>query len=129
MRDLFIDYLMIKYQQNQTFSMLQDQLVKFPDAVWVQIYTDKMQLMNIDGTITHTLLHGVPYTHPWSSIAAYDAAVVTLKQLLPSSVMRKLFSSLALLQIMDLPEHRLSQGEKRAFLEHGYESSVQNTTL
>ncbi len=60
MRDLFIDYLMTKYQLNQTFSMLQDQLVKFPDAVWVQIYKDKMQLMNIDGTITHTLLPDVP---------------------------------------------------------------------
>ena len=129
MRDLFIDYLMTKYQQNQTFSMLQDQLVNFPDAVWVQIYKDKMQLMNIDGTITHTLLPDVPYAHPRSIIADFDAATVTLKQLLPSSMMKKLFSSIALLQIMDLPEDGLTEVEKRALLELGYESSVQNVIL
>lgn len=129
MRDLFIDYLMTKYQQNQTFSMLQDQLVKFPDAVWVQIYKDKMQLMNIDGTITHTLLPDVPYAHPRSIIADFDAAAVTLKRLLPSSMMKKLFSSIALLQIMDLPEDGLTEVEKRALLELGYESSVQNVIL
>lgn len=129
MRDLFIAYLMSKYQQNQTFSMLQDQLVKFPDAVWVQIYKDKMQLMNMDGTIIHTLLPDVPYAHPRSIIADFDAASGTLKQLLPSSAMKMLFGSIALLQIMDVPEDGLTELEKRALLELGYESKAQNVIL
>ena len=129
MQDLFIAYLVGKYQQNQTLPMLQQQLVKFPDAVWVQIYKDKMQLMDIDGTITHTRLPDVPYDHPRSIIADFDAAAVTLKQLLPSPVMKRLFSPIALLQIMDLPEDGLTEVEKRALLELGYESKVQNVIL
>lgn len=129
MQAWFMAYLMGKYQQDKNISMLQDQLVKFPDALWVQIYKDKMQLMNVDGTITHTLLPEVPYAHPRSIIADFDAAAVTLKQLLPTSMMQKLFSSIALLQIMDLPEDGLTELEKLALLELGYESSVQNVIL
>src|SRR5690606_28546012 len=62
-------------------------------------------------------------------IADFDAASGTLKQLLPSSAMKMLFGSIALLQIMDVPEDGLTELEKRALLELGYESKAQNVIL
>jgi hypothetical protein len=109
--------------------MVQDQFSKFPNAVWVQIYKDKMQLMDRDGNITQTLLPPVPYAQARSIIADYAAASDTLKQLVPISLMQRLFGSTALLQIMDLPEDGLTALEERALLELGYRSSAQNVFL
>ena len=40
--------------------MLQDQLSKLPNAIWVQIYKDKMQLMDNEGTIVQTIVPPFP---------------------------------------------------------------------
>lgn len=54
--------------------MLQDQLSKLPNAIWVQIYKDKMQLMDNEGTIVQTMVPSVPYAHERSIIADFKAA-------------------------------------------------------
>ena len=63
----------------------------------------------MDGTIMHNLLPDVPYAHPRSIIANFDTALVTLKKFLPKTLMKKLFSSSALLQVMGLPEDGLNR--------------------
>jgi len=63
----------------------------------------------MDGTIMHSLLPDVPYAHPRSIIANFDTALVTLKKFLPKTLMKKLFSSSALLQVMGLPEDGLNR--------------------
>ena len=68
--------------------MLQDQLSKLPNAIWVQIYKDKMQLMDNEGTIVQTMVPPVPYAHERSIIADFKAASETLKQLVSTSIVQ-----------------------------------------
>lgn len=109
--------------------MLQDQLSKLPNAIWVQIYKDKMQLMDNEGTIVQTIVSPVPYAHERSIIADFKAASDTLKQLVSTSIVQKLWGSTTLLQVMDMPEEGLTALEQRALLELGYENSAQKVIL
>lgn len=109
--------------------MLQDQLSKLPNAIWVQIYKDKMQLMDNEGTIVQTMVPSVPYAHERSIIADFKAASETLKQLVSTSIVQKLWGSTTLLQVMDMPEEGLTALEQRALLELGYENSAQKVIL
>ncbi|ENX06775.1 hypothetical protein [Acinetobacter variabilis] len=109
--------------------MLQDQLSKLPNAIWVQIYKDKMQLMDNEGMIVQTMVPSVPYAHELSIIADFKAASETLKQLVSTSIVQKLWGSTTLLQVMDMPEEGLTALEQRALLELGYENSAQKVIL
>ena len=69
------------------------------------------------------------YAHERSIIADFKAASETLKQLVSTSIVQKLWGSTTLLQVMDMPEEGLTALEQRALLELGYENSAQKVIL
>ncbi|WP_347460918.1 hypothetical protein ABEF79_03395 [Acinetobacter sp. ANC 7454] len=104
-----------------TNNTLQQKLQEFPKAVWVQMYRDRIQLLNHQGQVEHTILPIQRYDHPRTIIANFEAAEMTLKQLIK---MKKLpwydRTPILLLQVKENLEEGITFVENRALRELGY---------
>ena len=101
--------------------MLDDDLKKYPKAIWVHFYKNRMMLMAIDGTTKAIEIPQIPYHHPRMILADFENATATLKALMKhhtqGSSFFKLTAPIAIVQIMEpIPDH-LTKIEIRAFQE------------
>ncbi|ANF82374.1 hypothetical protein A3K93_09330 [Acinetobacter sp. NCu2D-2] len=113
-----------------TNNTLQQKLQEFPKAVWVQMYRDRIQLLNHQGQVEHTILPIQKYDHPRTIIANFEAAEMTLKQLIK---MKKLPwydpSYILFLQVKEEFEDGITFVENRALRELGYNAGARNVLI
>ena len=113
-----------------TNSQLQQKQQEFPKAIWVQMYRDRMQILNHQADIEHTTLSLQKYDHPRSIIANFEAAESTLTQLIK---MKKLPwydpSYILFLQIKEELEDGITFVENRALRELGYNAGARNVLI
>ncbi|WP_347453051.1 hypothetical protein [Acinetobacter thermotolerans] len=113
-----------------TNNMLQQKLQEFPKAVWVQMYRDRMQIINHQGQVEHTILPIQKYDHPRTILANFEAAEMTLKQLIK---MKKLPwydpAPILFLQIKEELEGGITFVENRALRELGYNAGSRNVLI
>lgn len=109
---------------------LPQKLQEFPQAVWVQMYRNRMQLLNHQGQIEHSILAIQKYDHTRTIIAHFEAAEATLTQLIK---MKKLpwydRTPILLLQVKEHLEDGLTLVENRALRELGYNAGSREVLI
>ncbi|WP_347455281.1 hypothetical protein [Acinetobacter thermotolerans] len=109
---------------------LQQKLQEFPKAVWVQMYRDRMQLLNHQGQVEHTILPIQKYDHPRTILANFEAAEMTLEQLIK---MKKLPwydpAPILFLHVKEELEGGITFVENRALRELGYNAGSRNVLI
>lgn len=94
--------------------MIQDDLDKFPQTIWVKIYHNKMQLMQHDGMVLVTHIASLSYAHPRSIIHQTDHAISNLTALLKKASKTQRHFPWLFLQLMDHTEFGLTHLEQDA---------------
>ena len=109
---------------------LRQKLEEFPKAVWVQMHRDRMQILNHQGQVKHTVLPIQKYDHPRSIIANFEAAESTLKQLIKMQKLPWYDPNLTLLlQVKETFEGGITFVENRALRELGYNTGAKNVLI
>ncbi|AXY55996.1 rod shape-determining protein [Acinetobacter chinensis] len=110
--------------------MLKTALQKHPNALYIQIYSNKMQLLAHDGSILATEIPSTAYCHSRSIIGNYDAAEQTCKQLLKHRT-HSVFSTspYVITEIMEQTEGGLTQVEIRALAEMIFNAGARDVQI
>lgn len=116
----------VKMISRQIYEKIQE----LPKALWVQMYSDRMQILNHVEQIEHTILPVQKYDHPRLVIGDFDAAMNTLTQLIK---MKKLpwydQNPILLLQIQECFDGGISNIEKRILSEMSYNAGARQVFL
>lgn len=103
------------------FAMLTQDLQRYHQALWIQVFTDHMQLLHADGSLIATQLAQPAYANARSLIANFQHAESNLRQLMQQAQRKWFQSPIAFVQIMQTDE--LTTLEQQAFSELAYNST------
>lgn len=113
--------------------MIQDDLKKHPQAIWVHFYKNRMELMAIDGTVKAIEIPKTPYHHPRMILADFESATTTLKGLMKHHSKGFFFfkytAPITFVQIMEPIEDYLAKIEIRCFKELFFNAGARQVKL
>ena len=104
--------------------MINEDLKKYPNALHIKIYANRMELFNPLTQITSQVLAQPEYAHPRLLIGNFEAAEQVLNQLMKQGQRNSFKQNIALVQAMERTEHGFTQIEIRVLRELIFNSGI-----
>ena len=113
--------------------MIRDDLKKYPKAIWVHFYKNRISLMAENGIAKATEIPKSPYDHPRMILADFESATTTLKALMRHHSnglsFFKFTAPITIVQIMEPIQGSLTKIEIRAFKELFFNAGAREVKL
>ena len=113
--------------------MIRDDLKKYPKAIWVHFYKNRISLMAENGIAKATEIPKSPYDHQRMILADFESATTTLKALMRHHSnglsFFKFTAPITIVQIMEPIQGSLTKIEIRAFKELFFNAGAREVKL